>query len=523
MPVPSPSRRLLEVRDLSVSYESVTPAVVSGLSFDIDSGEIVGMQGRSGCGKTSSALAILRLLPAEARLSGSLRFEGRDLLGLPDRELQRIRGKQISIIHQEPTLALNPVMRVGDQVSEIARAHGLPDRRAEAAATLHRVGLEPKRYYDAYCHELSGGERHRVVLAQALICRPQLVIADEPTSSLDPRLKDDLLALIDDLRCEFGTAFLVISHDRSVVSKIADRIVDLSAPIGGPCRCTSLAVTVSEQDAAGTRGPSQDVLLSVRNLSKRYRTRGLFALGRSEKQALDGVNLTISRGKLTALVGHSGSGKSTLARCLALLEEADAGEILFDGKNLLKSTVSEARKWRPMLQYVAQDPAAALNPRLTAAEVIEEPMLIHAIGNRKQRRQTAEELMFRVGLDPAASRRSCHEFSGGQKHRLAIARALALQPKLLIFDESLSSLDAETQAEILAMLSKMKQAFGVTQLLISHDPELVKSVADRILVMCNGRIADKSEDRPAYHPGRLWAEGMVEPAQKRELVTAELE
>ncbi len=512
----SPSRVLLEVRDLRVSYGRGTRGEIDGgtpaVSFDVYAGEILGMQGRSGCGKTSAALAILKLLPPEARVSGSVLFEGRDLLRLSDRELRRIRGKRISIIYQEPALALNPVMRVGDQIAEVARAHGLSDDKVEASAMLERVGLEPKRYYVAYPHELSGGERHRVVLAQALICRPQLVIADEPTASLDPALKTEILTLIANLRREFGTAFLLISHDRSVTSAIADRVVELpqlQQPDGPEPVITKPIPNKFVVDLQ-----LQEPLLTIRNLSKRYRTRGLFAFGRTEKQALDCINLKIYRAMIVGLVGPSGSGKSTLARCLALLEEADAGEIFLASKNLLRSTREELRKYRPMLQYVAQDPAAALNPRLTAAEAIEEPMLIQGIGERTKRRRAAEELMRRVGLDPADADRSCHKFSGGQKHRLVIARSLALEPKLLIFDESLAGLDPETQAEILSLLRELKATLGITQLLISHDLELVSAVADRVVVMRDGKIVQEDQAGGALDPARQnWSDRSLDSAE----------
>lgn len=526
LPVLSPSRPLLEVRDLRVSYGKGTcgegEAAVSDLSFDIRAGEIVGMQGRSGCGKTSTALAILKLLPAEARVSGSVLFGGNDLLRLSERDLRRIRGKQISIIYQEPTLALNPVMRVGDQIAEVARAHGLRNVKGQVNAILHRVGLEPKRYYVAYPHELSGGERQRVVLSQALICKPQLVIADEPTASLDASLKSEILALIEGLRAEFAIAFLLISHDRSVTSKIADRVIEISAQQGIVPASTLASVSDKSSPTCSLR--EQEPLITVRNLYKCYRTRGLFAFGRSEKQALDEVNFNIHRGTLTGLVGASGCGKSTLARCLALLEEADSGEVFFEGKNLLTLTRGEARKMRPMLQYIPQDPAAALNPRLSAAEAVEEPLLIQGISDRKQRRRIVAELLQRVGLDPISADRSCYEFSGGQKHRLVIARALTLQPKLLIFDESLSGLDPETQAGILALLRELKNRLGKTQLLISHDLELVSSVADSVAVMRDGRLVkhlDAGEILGHLEP--WWNDGKLSATPKRELVMAESE
>jgi ABC-type glutathione transport system ATPase component len=514
---------LLEVRDLRVSYGRGARSEIEfgtpGISFDVYGGEVLGMQGRSGCGKTSTALAILRLLPPDARARGSALFQGRDLLQLSGRELRRIRGKHISIMYQEPTLALNPVMRVGDQISEVARAHGLSHTKVQAAAMLERVGLDAKRYYVTYPHELSGGERHRVVLAQALICRPQLVIADEPTASLEPALKTEILQVIDNLRRHFGTAFLLISHDRGVMSRIADRVIELPQEFRSHA-ATPLLTAASRHNVYNSDRHVQEPLITIRDVSKRYRPRGLFAFGRSEKQALHDVTLTVHSGTLTGLIGPSGSGKSTLARCLALLEKADGGEILFQNKNLLQLTRYELRRYRPMLQYVAQDPAAALNPRLTAAEAIEEPMLIQGAGDKKKRRTKAEELMGRVGLNPADADRSCHKFSGGQKHRLAIARSLALEPKLLIFDESLSALDRETQAEILSLLSELNATLGITQLLISHDLDLVSAVADSIAVIRDGRIVEQARPDGGLEKTKSRS---LESAPKRELVSVEYE
>ena len=481
---------LLEVRDLCVSYAGPgkTSVVVEKLNFAVCAGEIVGMQGRSGCGKTSTALALLKLLPPSANVAGAAFFRGNDLLKLKDSELRKIRGHEVSIIYQEPALALNPVMRVGEQIAEVLRAH-VPltpaKRRQQALHMLDRVQLGGERYFHAYPHELSGGERHRIVLAQALGCRPALVIADEPTAGLDSTLKNEILQLIDALRRETGTAFLLISHDRTVTGR-ADRTIDLSPAKARESFLQPDAPFHTDCGAVESRQPTS--LISVRNLSKSYRSRGLFRNKHAERPALYSVGLNIAKGSLTAIVGPSGSGKSTLARCLALLEEADEGEILFEGKNLLHLRAEELRAFRPRLQYVFQDPAAALNPRLSAAETISEPLVIRGRISREDRERRVRRLMLETGLDPATANRSCHEFSGGQKQRLAIARALALEPQLLIFDESLSGLDPETRDEILDLLKSLRSRLGITQLLISHDAEIISTVADSIVVMRDGRI-----------------------------------
>lgn len=488
---------MLEVRDLCVSYGpgNKAAAIVEGLNFDVNAGEVLGIQGRSGCGKTSIALALLKLLPASARVSGTAFFRGKELLKLGDAQLCRIRGCEISITYQEPALALNPVLRVGEQISEVLRAHtalGKSERREQVCKVLNEVQLGSERYYRAYPHELSGGERHRIVLAQALVCRPALVIADEPTAGLDHALRNEILDLIDRLRHDTGAAFLLISHDRDITERLANRTIELSRT--DEHKSPLAAIDRKEAKIAQNYAlPEAGQLISVRNLSKRYKPHGILKDKLAEKQALQSVDLSIKRGYLTALVGHSGSGKSTLARCIALLETADSGEILVGGEDLTKLDETELRTLRPRFQYVFQDAAAALNPRLSAAEAIAEPLVIQKYGTREDRKNRVATLLEQTGLDPAVANRSCHEFSGGQKQRLVIARALALEPSLLIFDESLSGLDPETRDEILDLLVDLRSKMGITQLLISHDLELVSRVADSVAVMHNGKIVQQMD------------------------------
>jgi len=522
VPACSPTPALLEVRDLSVSYgagDRVT-AAVQGLNFEVSAGEVLGIQGRSGCGKTSVALALLKLLPLSAKVSGSASFRGRDLLNLEDSQLRKLRGNEISIIYQEPALALSPLLRVGDQISEVLRAHTTlrsSERRQQVREILNQVQLGTERYYRAYQHELSGGECHRVVLAQALVCRPALVIADEPTAGLDCALKNEILDLIDRLRREIGTAFLLISHDQSVTDRLADRTISLSATQA--CKAFVRAFPTPEDRTSVFSERVQ--LISVRNLSKRYKLRGLFSHPRAEKQALHSVDLDIAKGSLSALVGPSGSGKSTLARCIALLEPPDTGEICFEGKDLTQLHATELRTFRPRFQYVFQDAAAALNPRLSAIETIAEPLAIHKNGTREERKKRVETLMEQTGLDPLAGHRSCHEFSGGQKQRLVIARALALEPSLLIFDESLSGLDPETRDGILDLLVSLRRKLGITQLVISHDLELVSRVADSIAVMRGGRIAKQQRNEDSGSNASMRREQLLSRQAQNQLALSE--
>ena len=519
MPLSSPARALLEVRDLTVTYAGAVHRLVDGLNFDIGGAEIVGINGPSGCGKTSAALALLKLLPAHAQVSGSAVFEAQDLLQLGERKMRRIRGRRISLMYQEPALALNPVMRAGDQIAEVLRAHsGLSpaERKRRVQQMLQRVQLSADRCYHAYPHELSGGEKQRVVLAQALVCDPALVVADEPTAGLDAPLRKQILELIASLRDALGISFLLISHDANVTSRFCDRVIEIKK--------TPATTSVSRVTAAcrtQSTDPVRRPLLHVRNLCKWYRGRGLFQKRHAEKHALNSVDLTLPSGALMGLVGPSGCGKSTLARCLALLEPADGGEILFDNANLLSLPEWEMRRYRPKFQYVAQDPADALNPRLSAREVVEEPLLIQRIDNGVRRRK-AYELLERVGLESGSVERSCHQFSGGQKQRLAIARALAIEPKLLIFDESFSGLDHETRSGIFDLLRELQQSLGITQLLISHDLELVTSVADNIVVMKQGRILDPAISGELIH-SQQWASDFWVQSPGEELVLTEAE
>jgi peptide/nickel transport system ATP-binding protein len=528
LPVLASNRPLLEVRHLSVRYEETADArpAVPDLSFSVAAGEVLGIQGRSGCGKTSTALALLKLLPPNVTVTGSVLFEDRELLGLPESELRQIRGRKISMVYQDAGLALNPVMQIGNQIEEVFRAHSSPnsrERKDRVKQMLESVHLNPERFYPAYPHELSGGERSRVLLAQALVCGPSLVIADEPTAGLDPALKNEILDLIAKLRADCGAAFVLISHDRAVLDRLADRSIELQDERQQDFVGQSV---VPDSKAAEERvGPQRaEILIRARNLTKWYGTRGIFKRKRTEKRALNSADLALPRGSLVALVGPSGSGKSSLGRCLSLLERPDAGEIFFDGKDLFELNDKQLREHRPLLQYIAQDFSEALNPRLTAGEAVEEPLLIQRNFNAAERRRTVEEIVRKVGLDSATLSRSCHEFSGGQKQRLVIARALILKPQLLILDESLSGLDPQTQQGILDLLLHLKRTLGITQLLISHDLELVAKIADSVAVMQDGCVIEHASANLIVADPEHWSsEHLLHSSIRQELVLAEAE
>jgi peptide/nickel transport system ATP-binding protein len=504
---------LLDVRELRVEYfadDGTECVAVADATFQVRAAQIVGIFGESGAGKTSLGLALLDLLPKTAKRHAiALRFRNRDLLRLKEPEMRSLRGREISIMCQEPALALNPVIPVGDQIAEVIRAHhklSLKERRERVRELLHNVRLDRRPgIREAYPHELSGGECHRVVIAQALACNPSLVIADEPTAGLDAELRLEVVDLIEQLRTELNLSFLVISHHRDVLARIADRTLEMS---GGRLRevsLKSLAPVPVRQSARNKSICAEDSsrrwpLVSIRGLSKSYKKRGVLFRSHLDAPVLREVNLEIPCDSALALIGPSGSGKSTLARCLALWESPDEGEIRFRGRNVLMLSAGEARRVRPRLQLVLQDSAAAFNPNLTAEEIIEEPLLIQDRGTKAERRAEAALLLEEVGLRDEMLTRKALEFSAGQRQRLAIARALVLAPELIIFDESTSGLDAETQRQIIALLTQLKVTRHLTYLVISHDLGLVGEIADHVAIMRHGTVVRVASVGEAQRP-----------------------
>lgn len=491
--------QVLRVHNLSVDYRNRCSkvAAVCDANFEIFCAEIVGIFGPSGSGKTSLGLALLDLLPrGGTRQADLIDFEGRNLLKLTERQMRSIRGKRISMMHQEPALSLNPVMRVGSQISEVIGVHETctrRERRSRVMELLSCVGLD-KTIYHSYPHELSGGERHRIVIAQALACRPSLVIADEPTAGLDPDLKAALLELIVRLKREMGVSFLVISHDRKMLAEIADRTFQMTAGHLAECHAPSRRIPklIPTATVIPTKGVGENrshTLIAIRSLSKSFRKHGGFFGPRfSFVQALREVNLSIARGASLGLTGPSGSGKSTLAKCIAGWEYPDAGEILFHGRDLNRLGEKSPKSERSRIQLVLQDSAAAFNPHFTAEELVAEPLLIHRKVNKEHHRAVVKRLFLETGLEEEMLTRKPLTFSGGQRQRLAIARALILNPELIIFDESTTGLDYETQEQILGLLSRLKAARNLAYMLISHDSSLLSSFADSIATMRNGTI-----------------------------------
>ena len=504
---------VLSVRDLQVSARSEGGAVplVRGLSFDLRRGETLAIAGESGSGKSITSLACMGLLPAPAVsvTGGSIRLDGQELTTLPEREMQALRGRRIAMIFQEPMTALNPVMTVGRQLTEAIRVHEripLAQARARALEALRSVRLsQPEKRLDQYPMELSGGMRQRVMIAMALSLRPDVLIADEPTTALDVTVQREVLDLLRDLQRELGTAIILITHDMGVVAETADRVVVMRAG-----EMVEMAPTLDLFDTPGadyTRdllaavpriggGPARgdvaagNTLVRYDDVSVRFPIRqGVFSRVHANVHAVERVSLEIRAGETLSLVGESGCGKSTMAKALVGLVP-HTGRIEVAGQSLDRLGHAQRKALRRDLQMVFQDPMAALNARMRVGELIREPLAIHAIGTPAEQRARVVELLARVGLEQDAYERYPHQFSGGQRQRICIARALALRPRLIICDESVAALDVSIQAQVLELLRELQRETGVAYLFISHDMAVVENISDRVAVMYLGQIVE---------------------------------
>lgn len=500
----------LRVSALSVEYDAASGDVVHALrsvDLEIGAGESVGVLGESGSGKSSLALALLRLLPRNARVaSGSVEYRGRNLAELPPAQLREMRGGEVALISQEPALALNPVLPLGRQLADVLLAHSKLDREAVSVRCnemLGQVGFaEPERILRAYPHELSGGQRQRVAIAQALICRPKLLIADEPLSALDAATQAEILELLQQLKRDLGLAMLFITHNAGALAALADNIVVMRqgevAARGSMDKLQSSSddyiqgVLFPEKILLAASHPSKaseaPILLEVRGLSKRFVQQRMLSRKKFFVQSLEGIDLELREGSTVAVLGRSGSGKSTLARCIAGFETADSGEILLEGKPEVKKKGGTRRP----VQMIFQDAATSLNPRFTAREIVAEPLEIARWKTNIERTARALALMEEVGLDPAWALRLAGEFSGGQRQRLALARALAANPKLLIMDEALSGLDMPLQAQMVRLLMELQARHGLTYLYISHDLNFISLFAREVVVMDGGKIVERT-------------------------------
>lgn len=523
---------LLSVRNLSVGFGHGSSEVVavSGVSFDVPRASTVGVVGESGSGKSVTSLALTKLFPksANAEIRGVIEFKGRDLVTMPDAELRSIRGAGISYVFQDPLSSLNPIKRCGDQVAEAIRIHepgvGRDQVHDRIIELFERLGLPRAREtMRKYPHELSGGMRQRVMIAMALACKPALLIADEPTTALDVVVQKQIVDLLRQVVDEFGTSILFISHDLALVSSIADNIVVMrngevvesgkTAEVSGSPRHpytrqlwrATLTLRGPTRPALETRQPgtkpSAPDLLQLKGLSHSFSKRHH---GGSGPLALDDVTLSVREGETLCVVGESGSGKSTLARCVVGLIAPDQGQIAFDGQELVGVGSKAWRGVRRDIQMVFQDPYASLNPRMKIADLVVEGLVINKmISSNVDARRRADELLEMVGLRASHGDRYPHQFSGGQRQRIAIARALALRPKLLVCDEPVTSLDVSVRAQIVKLLIDIQNHERLTYLFITHDIALARQIGDRVVVMNQGRVVESGFavdviDRPSH-------------------------
>jgi len=528
---------ILSVSDLTVSFRSDGRwrEVVHGVSFDVGPRETVALVGESGSGKSVSALSILRLLPRDAsRIGGRVRFEGRELLAAPEAEMRRVRGDAIAMIFQEPMTSLNPVLTIGFQIAEaLIRHRGLSRSAAEAEALrlLDKVRIPAARSrLHEYPHRFSGGMRQRVMIAMALACRPKLLIADEPTTALDVTIQAQILDLIKSLQDEEGMSVLFITHDMGVVAEIADRTVVMyrgRAVEAGPTarifdapaepytrallaavprlgtmagrarpmrfpvvdRATGLAAPTPE--TPDTVKAAERPVLEVRDLTTRFDIRsGLFGRVTGRVHAVERVSFSLAAGETLALVGESGCGKSTTGRSILRLVAPLSGSVLLDGEDITSLDAGTLRTRRQKMQMIFQDPFASLDPRMSVGAAVAEPLLINRLATPRAARRRAEDLLARVGLPPETAGRFPHEFSGGQRQRICIARALALNPRLIVADEAVSALDVSVKAQVVNLMLDLQAELGLAYLFISHDMAVVERVSHRVAVMYLGEIVE---------------------------------
>ncbi|TCW00260.1 microcin C ABC transporter ATP-binding protein YejF [Biostraticola tofi] len=528
---------LLEIRQLSIAFKQGDQQrqVVNRVSLSLSAGETLALVGESGSGKSLTALSVLRLLPAPGVIypEGDILFLGQSLLHAGERHLRQLRGNDIAMIFQEPMSSLNPLHTLEKQLAEVLILHG--DKRPAAARrqsiieSLERVGIrQPGARLKDFPHQLSGGERQRVMIAMALLMRPKLLIADEPTTALDVTVQAQILQLLDQLRRELGMAMLFITHDLNIVRRLADRVAVMQ---NGHCvetNQTQALFTHPQHDytrrllASAPRGepmplaPDSPVLLELKRLRVDFALRrGWLRRGPAHKSVVRDISFTLRRGECLGLVGESGSGKSTTALALLRLLKS-SGEIWFDGLALHRYRRRELLPVRRRVQVIFQDPHSALNPRLTMTQIVAEGLLVQGHLTAQQRDEKVKRVLVDVGLDPESRHRYPAEFSGGQRQRIAIARALILEPELLILDEPTSSLDYSVQSQILSLLKSLSRKHGLTYLFISHDLSVVRTMCHRVMVLREGEIVEYGDCGQVFdHPSEPYTRQLLQSAVLR--------
>jgi peptide/nickel transport system ATP-binding protein len=528
---------VLSVKNLVTSFRigGQWQPVVKGICFDIAPKETLAVVGESGSGKSVTALSIMRLAPrASSKVEGSIKLDGTELLSLSEREMRQVRGNEIAMIFQEPMTSLNPVLTIGFQIAETLILHRGLSRAAAEGETIRllekvRIPAAKSRFHE-YPHRFSGGMRQRVMIAMALACKPKLLIADEPTTALDVTIQAQILELIKQLQEEEGMSVLFITHDMGVVAEIADRTVvmyngdavetgataDIFARPNHPYTRSLLSAVPKLGSMTGRERPmrfpvvnrntgetdvptevpdtvsrSERPVLEVGNLTTRFDLRsGAFGRVRGRVHAVENVSFSVRAGETLALVGESGCGKSTTGRSVMRLLEPHAGSVLLDGVDVLKLRRSALNERRKRMQMIFQDPFAALDPRMNVGSAIAEPLLVNKLASRAQARDRVDDLLRRVGLRPGMASRFPHEFSGGQRQRICIARALAVEPRLIVADESVSALDVSVKAQVVNLMLDLQASLGLAYLFISHDMSVVERVSHRVAVMYLGEIVE---------------------------------
>lgn len=502
---------LLQVKGLTVAFKK--EKVVNDISFDIHKGETFSLVGESGSGKSITALSVLRLLPANAIVSTKqMELNGQDLLSIPENNFCNIRGRKIGLVFQDPMSSLNPVMTIGEQIAEVMKIHfeyTKVEIKQAVFELLQQVEIpEPERRINEYPHQLSGGQRQRVMIAIALAGKPDLLIADEPTTALDVTIQAQILQLLKSIQKKTGMALWLISHDLALVSNMADRIavmqqgkiveLNTSAQFFKQAQhpySLKLLSALPLMDSCTGKSKTTDnteKLLQVDNLKIYYPIRkGVFKRVVDHVKAVDGVSFQLQRGKTLALVGESGCGKTTLGKGLVNLIPHTAGNVLFNGDNLTELSQGALRQKRAEIQIVFQDPYSSMNPRMLVGEIIEEGIkALHPNTSLTKRQSKIDELLVQVDLPKSAAKRYPHEFSGGQRQRICIARALAVEPKLIVCDEPTSALDVSVQAQIIELLKSLQKQKGISYLFITHDLAVVAEIADEVAVMYQGKIVE---------------------------------
>lgn len=554
---------MLKVSNLSISFpsENQDNTVVKQLSFELKTNQILGIVGESGSGKSITSLALLGLLPTSAKVSGDIVFQGKSLPSLTESEWQEIRGNQISMIFQEPMSSLNPTLTCGRQVAEVLQRHtklSKSEIKREVIALFEKVKLpRAENIYTSYPHQISGGQKQRVMIAMALACKPALLIADEPTTALDVTVQKEIILLLKSLQKETSMSILFISHDLSLVSELADQVMVMykgSMVEKGSVKQVFLQPKENYTQALIFSKPGLDKrlqklptvedfvqgtykealvlpemrqtyhkelyskapLLRIENLNKAYVSKGSWLRKGTVVQAVQEVSFNLYEGETLGLVGESGCGKTTLGRTLLGLEKSDSGAIFYRGKDITQAGAKTLQQLRKDIQIIFQDPFSSLNPRLTVGQAILEPMTVHGIlTDKKARKAHVLALLEKVGLDASYYNRYPHEFSGGQRQRIGIARTLAVQPKIVICDESVSALDVSVQAQVLNLLNALKTEFNFTYVFISHDLSVVKHMADQLLVMNAGKIEEIGEADQVYTaPKKTYTQRLIDSIPK---------